>query len=106
MGTAIDSITGLIAPVVAAGVTMKVTESMFGMLDKNMPKQPAQKRRKSVAKKTRKSSKKCACKGKNGKCKTSKKMHKGIKGQTALPRGHKTQGDLFQAVFGHPVIKG
>jgi len=106
MGTAIDSITGLIAPVVAAGVTMKVTDAMFSMVNKNMPKQQIQRKRKSVAKKTRKSSKKCACKGKNGKCKTSKKMHKGIKGQTALPRGHKTQGDLFQAVFGHPVIKG
>jgi len=106
MGTAVDSITGLIAPVVAAGVTMKVTESMFGMLDKNMPKQPAQKRRKSVAKKTRKSSKRSSCKGKSCKSKAPKKMHKGVTGQTSLPRGHRNDSDLFQAVFGHPVIKG
>jgi hypothetical protein len=109
MVTAVDSITGLIAPVVAAGVTMKVTDAMFSMVDKNMPKQPVQRKKKSVAKKTRKSSKKCSCKGKTGKsckCKTPKKMHKGVKGQTALPKGHKKDSDLFQAVFGHPVIKG
>lgn len=106
MGTAVDSITGLIAPVVAAGVTMKVTDSMFSMMNKNMPKQSVQTRKKSVAKKTRKSTKKCACKGRSGKCKSTKKMHKGVKGQTSLPKGHKKESDLFQAVFGHPVIKG
>jgi hypothetical protein len=96
MGTAVDSITGLIAPVVAAGTVMKVTDAMFGTLAKNSPKKKVQRKRKS----------KKSCKGKNSKCKQTKKMHKGIKGQTALPKGHKTQGDLFQAVFGHPVIKG
>lgn len=117
MTTVVDSITGLIAPVVAAGAVMKVTDAMFGGV--SAPTAPRKKRKvttksKKSSKKTNKKSKKTnkkSCSGKKS-CKSKKigtkkrTVKNGIPGQTALPHGHSDSGGVFQSVFGHKQIKG
>lgn len=49
---AVDDLTGLIAPVVAAGVVMKVTEGMFGSVNR-MQQQQAPARRTKKSKRSR-----------------------------------------------------
>jgi len=44
---AVDDLTGLIAPVVAAGVVMKVTEGMFGSVNRMQQQAPARRTKKS-----------------------------------------------------------
>lgn len=51
---AVDDLTGLIAPVVAAGVVMKVTEGMFGSVNQMQNQAPAR-RKKSKKRTTRQS---------------------------------------------------